>query len=204
MEAATVLATPNVALDLPLPPVGLAKHDPGGEHPDETEESDGATKWKQDVAGGIAHELIVIGLRWSSGTRVHCENPTPVRIAPSANAALVEISAMRVRRVRSLASSRSYCIQPSCEAGWLGAVMTIDAGGDASGAPVASLCWAETGTAVQTTTAKMSIAAKDPLFMGRTLTDQPPVINSEVPRPAIASKPTFPTLPKPLTERGLP
>jgi hypothetical protein len=58
LEAATVLAAPNVALDLPLVPVGLAKHDAGGEHPDETEESEGATKWKQDVAGGIAREII--------------------------------------------------------------------------------------------------------------------------------------------------
>ena len=60
METAAVLAAPNVALDLPFLPVGLTKHDPGGEHSDETEESEGATKWKQDVAGGIAHEIIVV------------------------------------------------------------------------------------------------------------------------------------------------
>jgi len=60
VETATVLAAPNVALDLPFLPVGLTKHDPGREHPDETEEREGATKWKQDVAGGIALELIVV------------------------------------------------------------------------------------------------------------------------------------------------
>ena len=59
---------------------------------------------------------------------------------------------------------------------------TIDVGGDgvASAAPVVWFCWAETGPDVQTTTARMRIAANDSLFMGQTLTCQPLVINSEV------------------------
>lgn len=72
----------------------------------------------------------------------------------------------------------------------MGVVMTVDVGGDgvASAAPVVWFCWAETGPAVHTTTAKMRIAANEPLFMGQTLTYQPHIINSEVLRHLIPAK----------------
>jgi hypothetical protein len=90
-------------------------------------------------------------------------------MAPTANAALVEISAMRVRRMRSFTSSRSCSNQTSREGVWLGAVVMIDGGGDgvASTLPVVWLSWAEAGPAVQTTTAKMRVAANDARLMGR-------------------------------------
>ena len=88
----------------------------------------------------------------------------PAKIAPTAKVTLVAISALRVRRLRWLASSRSTSNQCSCEV-WLGAMATIEAEGLASASAIAEVCCADAGPAGQHTAARTRVAAIDARFM---------------------------------------